>query len=145
VHHIRSAIFGLEAGRDAPSGVRAQVLDVVREAAGPLGFEASVRFQGAVDAHVTGTLGADVLAVVREGLANVARHAQATRAEVAVVVGDDLLVEVVDDGVGPTGDGPTTGHGSTNLAERARGHGGTCRLEGLPAGGAALSWRVPLR
>jgi signal transduction histidine kinase len=144
VHHIRSAIFGLEAAQQAPSGLRAQVLDVVRDAAGPLGFEPSVRFQGAVDANDAGTLAGDVLAVVREGLANVARHAHAARVEVAVRVADDLVVEVIDDGDGPDrGDHPV-GHGRSNLEERARGYGGTCSLAAGEGGGAVLTWQVPL-
>jgi signal transduction histidine kinase len=102
-----------------------------------------VRFQGPVDAKVSGGLGVDVVAVVREGLSNVARHAQASRVEVEIAVGDDLVVRVLDDGLGPE-DCETPGHGTTNLQERARGHGGSCALHERDGGGAELEWRAPL-
>ena len=42
----------------------------------------------------------DAVAVVREALANVARHARAHEVVVRIDVGPDLVVEVQDDGVG---------------------------------------------
>src|SRR3546814_5088559 len=47
VKHIRTAIFGLERTRPTVvDGVRAQVLSLIREAAGPLGFEPRVLLDG---------------------------------------------------------------------------------------------------
>jgi signal transduction histidine kinase len=144
VHHIRSAIFGLEAARQAPSGLRSQVLDLVHDAAEALGFEPGVRFDGAVDARVSGPVAADVLAVVREALANVARHAGATRADVQVAAGDEVVVRITDDGVGPAGASQATGHGVANLRQRAEGHGGSCAIgPGLEGDGTCVEWRVP--
>jgi two-component system, NarL family, sensor histidine kinase DesK len=56
---------------------------------------------------------------VREGLTNVARHAQATRCSVTLM---PFEVEIVDDGIG----GPATGgYGLTGLRERVTAAGGT--------------------
>jgi signal transduction histidine kinase len=55
--------------------------------------------------------------VVTEALTNLAKHAKATRATVAIVRrGDRLVVEVTDDGVG--GADPAAGTGLRGLAER---------------------------
>ena len=62
--------------------------------------------------------------VVSEALANIARHAHATRAHVGIVrTGDTLIVEVRDDGVG--GADPVRGTGLRGLADRVVGLGGT--------------------
>ena len=65
--------------------------------------------------------------VVSEGLANVAKHAQATTAQVSVErQGDRLVVEVVDDGVG--GADTERGSGLRGLADRVEALGGRLRV-----------------
>lgn len=71
--------------------------------------------------------------VVTEALTNVARHAHATRASVAIArAGDRLVVEVRDDGVG--GADPAAGTGLRGLHDRVTALGGTMQLVS-PAGG----------
>lgn len=74
--------------------------------------------------------------VVAESLSNVARHAEATRAEVRLTQADrSLVVEVEDDGRG--GAEPARGTGLTGLADRvAAAHGRL--LLASPAGGPTL-------
>lgn len=91
----------------------------------------------------------DVVAVVREGLANAARHAHASSVAVRVAVHGigptgTVRVEVEDDGVGlPKVRDRRSGTG--NLAARSRQHGGTFSLGVAPGGaGTLLSWEVPL-
>ncbi len=69
-------------------------------AAQGLGFQPRLQFDGPVDTKVPEELVPDVLAVVREGLSNAARHAKASRVEVRVDVHDDLTITVTDNGVG---------------------------------------------
>ncbi|MEY3733819.1 MAG: hypothetical protein RL347_1178, partial [Actinomycetota bacterium] len=58
-----------------------------------------------------GALGRDdVIAVVEEGLANAFRHGAASSVQISISPGAEaLLVEIVDDGMGPTGDAPGLG------------------------------------
>jgi signal transduction histidine kinase len=56
--------------------------------------------------------------------------------------GDDLLVEVTDDGVGLPAD-PVPGVGSSSMRERAAEMGGECRVEPAPGGGTAVLARLP--
>jgi signal transduction histidine kinase len=145
VQHIRSAIFGLEASRANSASVRAQILDIAHEAAGPLGFEPRVLFEGPVDTTVADTAASDLLAVVREALSNVARHAQASTVEVSVLADGDLVLRVTDDGVGPAGVATGTGHGMKNMAERAAAHGGETTVSAGPDGhGTVVEMRFPL-
>jgi len=93
----------------------------------------------------TEQLDALVLRVLREGLRNVERHAEASEVIVTLCLeAASLEVVVQDDGVGP---GPRIGEGSSGLptlrAEVQR-VGGTLRLTGNEDMGATLRATVPL-
>jgi signal transduction histidine kinase len=144
VKHIRSAIFKLESTRMPwGTGLRNRVLALGREAAGALGFEPRCFFDGPVDSAVADDLADDLVATLRETLSNVARHAGATVVEVEVLVTDDVVVRVVDDGVGPPDPDRPRGHGLKNMQARAAAHGGRLQLRAGPSGGTVLEWRVP--
>ena len=85
----------------------------------------------------------DLLAVVREGLSNVARHAQASKVEVRVeVTKDSIIAQVSDDGLGmPAGTGRRSG--LSNLGERAERYGGSCTTSAVTRTGTRLTWQVP--
>lgn len=83
----------------------------------------------AVDADPT--LSDDIIAVTRELLSNVARHAKATVVSVTLSAGDGRLsVTIVDDGVGPAG-AQSRHSGTSNLANRALRRNGTFSLEAV--------------
>ncbi len=102
-----------------------------------------------LDARVDDDIADDVVAVVREGLANAARHARASSVQVRVTargsgITGRVAVEVEDDGVG-VDRSSTRRSGLDNLAVRARRHGGTFSLGRNDSGeGTLLSWQVPL-
>lgn len=146
VKHIRTAIFGLESSRGrAVNGTRAEVMALCREAAGPLGFEPRVTFEGPIDANVQGSVAVDLLSVVREALSNVARHAHAGRVDIRLQAMDgSLSLSVVDDGVGLADDRSVTGHGLRNLRERAERHGGSFVARPAVPAGTRIEWQVPL-
>ena len=144
VKHIRSAIFGLESSRvTAGKGLRDRVLSLAREAAGPLGFEPRTLFDGPVDSAVGEHIAAELLATLREALSNVARHAQATRVDIELVVGDDVALRVIDDGVGPPAPDTPRGHGLNNMLARALPYGGRFGLRAGTPRGTVLEWVVP--
>ena len=83
--------------------------------------------------------------VMREGLRNVVKHAQASRATLtAGIDGDDVLVTVTDDGVG-LGDSPPdrTHLGIRMLQDDAADIGGSVTVRTVPSGGARLTARFP--
>jgi signal transduction histidine kinase len=81
--------------------------------------------------------------VVSEGLANVAKYANATQASVAVRrQNGHVTVDVADDGVG----GADAAHGSglRGLADRVAALDGTLSLESPAGGGTRLRAKIPL-
>ncbi|SPT58105.1 Redox sensor histidine kinase response regulator devS [Actinomadura madurae] len=142
MRQIRSTIFALQGPADTES-LRSRVHVLVDAASEHLGFAPSVRLDGLLDTAVDDDVAEHLLAVVREALSNVARHAKATEAAVNIGVGDEVTVCVEDNGIGIPPGGRRSG--LRNLGERAEGLGGACITESRPGGGTMLTWRVPLR
>jgi signal transduction histidine kinase len=145
IREIRSAIYSLQPpSREASPGLRGRLLEITRSAAEVLGFLPSLRFDGAVDTRVPDAAAEHLVAVLREALSNVTRHAHARRVEVIVEATlTEVILTVRDNGVGL----PETGRrsGLTNLAERAAALGGSFTAERCAGGtGTELVWRAPL-
>ena len=135
-------IFALSAQRDE-SGltVRHSILDLANELSSALDSTPTVSFSGPVDLIVTGELADDVLAVAREALVNIVKHAGATHASVELHVRNgSVFLEVKDDGHGLADTDRRSG--IANLEERAVLRGGTFALESDSAG-TRLLWQVP--
>ncbi|MCK2036780.1 GAF domain-containing protein [Microbacterium sp. SSW1-49] len=142
ISDFRTAIFALQTGD--PESVRHRLLDVVTEFTPSLAQAPRLSFSGPVDLLVTRALGEDVVAVVRESLSNIARHAHATTAEVDVSVTDSHVTVIVDDdGVGMP-PAPARLSGTANIATRARARSGTSSISVRDEGGTRVHWCVPL-
>ena len=84
--------------------------------------------------------------LVQEALTNVARHAGATGAKVAVKVsGDGIAVAVIDDGAGFDLAAASSGgrHGLAGMRERVRVHHGTLDIRTAPGDGTAVEAWIP--
>jgi signal transduction histidine kinase len=106
------------------------------------------RLDVVVDGAAVGPLPAAVevaaYRIVLEALTNTVRHAEARRCSVALRLGDDLEVEVTDDGVGLPMT-PRAGVGLTAMRERAAELGGTCAITPGPDGGTTVHARIPFQ
>jgi len=144
INEIRTAIFDLHtSGDQRRPGLRRRVLDVVTETTGDTELSPSVRIHGAIETVVPKEVGEHALAVLREALSNVVRHANASVVSVTVSADDALLVEVVDDGDGMA---EVPHHrGLANMQRRAAHCGGSLQITSEPGAGTTVSWRVPLR
>ena len=143
ISQIRTTIFQLHQAPDTHAvGVRARLLDVITDASRALGFEPAVRFTGLLEDALADEVVEDLLAVVREALTNIARHAQARSADVDITTGGGrLTLEVRDNGIGLD---PTSRHsGLANLRRRAEHHGGTLTITRREPSGTSLCWSVP--
>jgi signal transduction histidine kinase len=143
IGEIRNSIFAIEAPRER--GLRVDIfaqVDSVRES---LGFDPELRFEGLVDSLVSEKVAEHLLSVLREALSNVAQHANASRLDILVQVGNKtgLLLRVVDNGRGLPSS-PTPGRGLRNLEDRAKTLGGSFTSSSAPGGGTVIEWRVPL-
>jgi signal transduction histidine kinase len=144
ISEIRTVVFTLQSRPAAArTGLRHRVLDVATSAAPALGWTPRLGFAGAIDLFVDDDLADDIVAVVREGLANVVRHARAGRGDVRVEMGDGrLVVTVEDDGVGLP-DRIERSSGTGNLADRAAARGGTFQITAADPHGTRLEWAIP--
>ena len=82
--------------------------------------------------------------IVQEALTNTLRHAAARRAEVRVTWGDELGLEILDDGRGAGDSDAGAGQGLIGMRERAMVLGGSVTAGPAFGGGYAVSARIPI-
>ena len=146
IRQVRTAIFSLEATRFSSSdGLRSRVLDLIDESSRGLGFQPQVRFAGAIDSEVNDKVAGELLASLREILANVARHAMANSVNIEISIEkNDIVLEINDDGIGIKDTTKSRGKGIENFCGRATELGGSCVLHNRSEGGTAVIWRAPI-
>jgi signal transduction histidine kinase len=143
ISQIRTTIFQLQrVPQQRGRGARERFLDVLTDVAPALGFQPALRLAGPIEHLVSAAMLEDLLAVLREALTNVVRHAGAKAVTVDLsATGSALTLEVLDDGRGIPDGGRRSG--LLNMRRRAGGRGGTLVVGRRDSGGTALSWSVP--
>lgn len=140
IRELRGIIFDLS--HDDETSMRHGIGQVVQESARVLGFTPAIEIRGPVDQVSDEGLTREVVAVLREALSNVARHARASTVRVLVNTdGHELHLLVSDDGVGLSGGPP--GNGTRNMEARAARLGGSFELR-TDGSETSLEWRVPI-
>jgi signal transduction histidine kinase len=145
-HARREIALSLEELRDVARGMHPAVLSghglqvalesITARAAVP------VRLTVELDGRMQERLEVVAYYVVSESLTNIAKHAQATRATVAVGRDDgQMVVEVVDDGIG--GADTERGSGLRGLADRVEAVGGRLRVWTPRGGGTRVKAEIP--
>lgn len=108
------------------------------------GVDATVHVDGADDDLAAIAHDADLLRVAQESLANVARHATASRVVVTLTAMDDgTRLDVRDDGRGFDARANTSGHGIEGMRRRVVAIGGSLAVETAPGEGCTVSAAVP--
>jgi signal transduction histidine kinase len=141
---IRTAIFALtdQADPDRPS-VRHRIIDLLTELGALFEHTPRLVFSGPIDLLTPGEMADDLVSVVREGLTNVLRHAQAAETVVNVtVVAETITIDISDDGIGCSGAKRCSG--IANLAARAGRWRGTLSLSDRQPHGTRLRWSACL-
>ena len=144
IGQVRTSIF--ELSQDLHHGVRGSVVELLGELRPVVGFEVRVSFDGPVDTAISDSISDHLLAVIREAVTNIGKHAEAKTARVTVSVEEGhCLLRVVDDGRG-IGERleQSGGFGLGNLRRRAEKLHGSLDIQSLVTGGTVLIWRVPL-
>jgi signal transduction histidine kinase len=120
-HEVRGVVSTLDNER-ASEPLSARLHREIVLAQESLGFVPAVKVDWSsipVELEADAALGDDLVAVLRESLSNVAQHAHASRAAVALTIEDQrLTLSVKDDGIGPP-DEFDRHSGTSNLANRA--------------------------
>ena len=142
IKEIRRSIFELSSATRS-GDLRAELAEAMAAATPALGFVARLVTEGPVDSVVPAQVRPHLLAVLRESLSNVGRHAHASDVSVRLEVSDEVRLTVTDDGVGFVDTGRRSG--LLNMAERAETLGGTFAVRQAQDGkGTVAVWRVPL-
>ena len=147
IREIRGAIFTLHRPAQLDSGLEAALRASINEAARLLGHRPTLRL-GGILGNLSPELGAELLAVLREALMNVAKHAEATKTEVSLdVATDDVTLVVLDDGLGlsATDAAHTGGLGLRNIRERAMRLNGEVEFSEVQPRGTQIRWIAPRR
>jgi signal transduction histidine kinase len=141
IQEIRTAIFDLHGSSSGTTRLRQRVDEAIAQFASP---ELQITSQCVGPLSVVDvTLADHAEAVVREAVSNAIRHGKATTLSVSVTVEDDLVIEVVDNGSGISGE--ITGSGLANLQKRAQEVGGSFAIESVANHGTTLRWSAPLQ
>lgn len=140
IQEIRTAIFDLHGASSGVTRLRQRLDEAVGQFASSE-LRTTVQYTGPLSV-VDASLADHAEAVVREAVSNAVRHAEARNLTVNVAVGDELCIDVVDDGKGIPAD--ITGSGLRNLHKRAEDIGGQFSVERSSTGGTHLSWSAPL-
>jgi signal transduction histidine kinase len=146
IRELRSIIFALGLTGEEQD-VRARLLSLLAELRLIVGFDLHTVFDGPVDSLISDEIADHLLAVAREAVTNVARHARATRAEVELSARDRwCTLKIVDNGLGLHKSAETRagGMGLINLRRRAEKLGGEFHVHSPLSGGTVLTWKVPV-
>ena len=145
IRQVRTSIFEL-GSEGAIRGVRDNVVSLLQDLRPMVGFEIRHSFDGPVDVALPDPVGDHLLAVIREAVTNIGRHAHATTARVDIsVAGGQCRLRVVDDGSGFDDAAAVSGGlGLANLRRRAEKLHGRFEIGHPEAGGTELIWVVPL-
>src|SRR5262245_9305178 len=141
IRDLRTAIFELHQ-RTAKS-LRSELSELVAEYANVLGFAPRLSIKGPLHMTIDAQLRSQVLAVLREALSNVAKHAHATSVHLTLIATDhELIAQIADNGVGINEAAYESG--LRNLRDRASKLGGSVTIEPAEPRGTKIEWRVPL-
>ena len=140
IGELRTAIFRLSTITN--ESIAARIDAIAEHASVQLGFAPSITIDGNLDT-ITAQLREQLLPVLTEALSNVARHAQATRVDIALTINAETVdLAVSDDGVGIAPNAPR-GNGLDNLITRARSYAGTVTIDSGHDNGTTLLWTTP--
>jgi PAS domain S-box-containing protein len=141
IRELRSAIFHLSHA-DHLRSLSSHIAQLVHDRSHHLGFTPDVHIDGDIDA-LPEYIGEQLTATLTEALSNVARHADATAADIEILRDDGgITLTVRDDGIGITGT-PKARGGLSNMMWRAAELGGTCSVAPRTPSGTELMWHVP--
>ncbi len=142
IARIRTVIFALSRTHSDNPTIRHRIIDLTNELAGALPPKPQIEFTGPVDLVVTDSIADDIVAVAREALTNVVKHASAEHVSLVIAVTESLVtLEVTDNGVGTPE--VIRRSGLANLQQRALRRGGTFSFDS-EMGQTRVLWSVPV-
>ncbi len=143
---VRQAIYGLRLNRD--TDLASAIGEYLREFTRQTGLLVNLIIEDHRATALSQEAEVQVVRIVQEALANVWRHAHATRAVVRfAVTQDEAVVSVEDDGIGFEVDRATAGRprfGLLTMRERAESAGGALTITSARGVGTCVTARIPM-
>jgi len=142
----REAVAALRGSSHDDSGFCNLLRRTVEDHGDRFGLRVEFTFEGSHTATIAARTQAEILRIVQEALANVARHADATLVGVRLVIADDrITLRIADNGRGfdRRSVGPET-YGLVSMRERATSVGGRLRISSRPGSGTLVALTAPL-
>ncbi len=124
-------------------GLRNALSSLVNDFGDRTGLDANFEFVGDPRRRLGNERELTIYRVVQEALSNIVQHADATRVNVRLSVGESVKLKVVDDGRGFKPDAPTRRFGLTGMKERAQLVNGEIAIESTPGQGTTLRMELP--
>jgi PAS domain S-box-containing protein len=144
IQELRTSIFSLRRPQDHLS-IRDALNTTAEEIRRVLPCPLVVKIGREVDHQTPAYLRDDLVALVREALTNVVKHASAREVDVLVsAVGGELRIRICDNGIGFEPREVEGGNGLRNFGERLNRLGGSMQLQSSPGHGTRLNFTVPL-
>ncbi|MEY3407921.1 MAG: hypothetical protein RL038_982 [Actinomycetota bacterium] len=142
IKELRQTILHLTSTDSDRVTLRRRVMSEVESYRSFLSSTPSITFEGAIDTVTRTEVGEQLVATLRELLSNAVKHASATHLAVSVqVINQNLVLTVVDDGVGYVETERRSG--LSNLELRAKALGGNFEISRRSPRGTRACWTVP--
>lgn len=143
---LRTYILDLQPSKIQSRALDEAILSLIREFKTNTLIEADLSTDEDLSDRLDREVASVFFHITQEALANVAKHAEATRVWVHVrSLEDDIALQIIDNGKGfdPESTTRRIGHGLSNMEERARQIGGGFELDSSPGEGTTITIRLP--
>lgn len=147
IQEVRNYIFDLRGQPRPASELVAALRSIADEVENSSSIRAVLNVGSLIDDALTPEVVTNLTMIVREAIANVVRHANASGIGISVSRSrGELVLTISDNGQGftPSDRAFTTGHGLQNMAERAQSLGGRFTLESAPGLGVTIRISIPV-
>ncbi|MGD8604063.1 MAG: GAF domain-containing sensor histidine kinase [Anaerolineales bacterium] len=147
IRDLRSYILDLQPSRIPTDDLESALARLVKEFKANTLVDADLHLEEDVLEQISKQAGMRFFLIAQEALANIAKHAQATRVLVTLRrINDQISLQIIDNGRGfDINQQPDVlGHGLSNMAERAQQAGGEFEVVSSEGDGTTVTVRVPL-
>ena len=145
IREIRETIFDLNRPDSSDPHLRQVLRNVAAESSEQLGFAPRLAFRGPLEVAVSDELATQLIAVLREALSNVARHARASSVDVVLVAAEgSVTISIADDGTWVSGGAERRSRPGEHGNEGPQ-LGGELVVSRRSPSGTLLRWQVPIR
>jgi signal transduction histidine kinase len=147
IRDIRAYILDLQPSRVPHDDLAEGLVRLANEFRANTLIEAEVRADDGLGTSLDSEVRSAMFHISQEALANIAKHARATRVWLTLRGEDgEAVLQVIDNGQGfdPSATPARIGHGLSNIVERSHGIGAAVEIDSRPGEGTTVTVRLPV-